>query len=333
MVRPAGSLLPAGFSSHALRVLQKVQRGLSPVELVYTSHEHWPFQPGLTVHTRPILHISVLDSSFNPPTLAHLALAKSPPPSCHGVSTHASTSFGLDYDAKLLLLSIRNADKSMKPGDATHIQRLEMMQLLSQDLCSTDNTKTEYDCPSPVNGNIAIAIIDEPTFVGKSTTLLRFLQTRLASPINSSSLSNTTDRQDGAYSLPYPKLTFLLGFDTLERLFSPKYYPSEEIMTQMLRGFLSPNEEDCRIVCAHRTSPGVGQTSQKELHGKAQEVAQEFIASGRIILIDIGAREQTYSSSEVRAKVAAGGEAWKWLVTAVIANYIMGNALYAQPTF
>ncbi|KAF8843700.1 Nucleotidylyl transferase [Paxillus ammoniavirescens] len=330
MVRQVSSLLPAGFASHALQALQKVQRGLSPIELVYTSHEHWPLRPGLTVHTRPILQISVLDSSFNPPTLAHLALAKSPPPSCHSVSTHASTSFGSDYDAKLLLLSIRNADKSMKPGDATYIQRLEMMQLLSQDLCSTDSTKTEYGCPSPVSGNIAIAVIDEPTFVGKSTTLLRFLRTRLASPINSSSLSSATERQDGAYSLPHPKLTFLLGFDTLGRLFSPKYYPSEEIMVQMLRVFLFPNEEDCRIVCAHRTSPGAGQTSQNELHGKALEMAQEFIASGRIILIDIGAREQTYSSSEVRAKVAAGDETWKWLVTGVIANYIMENALYVQ---
>ncbi|KIK99955.1 hypothetical protein PAXRUDRAFT_822131 [Paxillus rubicundulus Ve08.2h10] len=330
MVRQVGSLLPTGFASHALQVLQKVQRGLSPVELVYTSHEHWPFQPGLTVHTRPTLRISVLDSSFNPPTLAHLALARSPLPSYQGVSTSAPTPSRLDYDAKLLLLSTRNADKSMKPGDATYIQRLEMMRLLSRDLCSTNSTKTEYDCPSPVIGNVAIAIIDEPTFVGKSATLLRFLRTRLASPMNSSSLSSATGRQEGAFPLPYPELTFLLGYDTLGRLFSPKYYPSEEIMSQMLQAFLSPNEEGCRIVCAHRTIP---ETSQKELRGKTLEVAQEFIASGRIILIDIGAREQTYSSSEVRAKVAAGDEAWKYLVTGVIANYIMGNALYAQPTF
>ncbi|KAF9223703.1 Nucleotidylyl transferase [Gyrodon lividus] len=338
MVYLSGSLLPPAFASHALQALPKIQNGLSPVELVYTYHEHWPFRPGHSVYTRPIPRISILDSSFNPPTLAHLALARSPPPSRWGISTPASTPPELDYDAKLLLLSVRNVDKSMKPGDATYIQRLEMMYLLSQNLCSMDSKKPENNSPSSspsyASENVAIAIIDQPTFVGKSAALLCFLQTRLASPVKSFSfLSSATDKQDEVNSFPSPKLTFLLGFDTLARLFSPKYYPSEEVMTQMLRAFLSPNGEDCRIVCAHRTSPGVDQTSQKEHHEKVLEVAQEFIASERINLIDIGADEQTYSSSEVRAKVAAGDGTWKRLVTDIIASYIIENKLYAQHTF
>ncbi|OAX39717.1 hypothetical protein K503DRAFT_61401 [Rhizopogon vinicolor AM-OR11-026] len=63
-------------SGHALKLLQKVQRQESTVELVYTSHERWPFSP-LPVHPQPkpdTIRISVLDSSFNPPTSAHLAL-------------------------------------------------------------------------------------------------------------------------------------------------------------------------------------------------------------------------------------------------------------------
>ncbi|KAF9243465.1 hypothetical protein BU15DRAFT_42900 [Melanogaster broomeanus] len=324
--------LPPGFASHAVQSLQKVQLGISPLEILYTSHEHWPFRPGHTAHTHPTLSISVLDSSFNPPTLAHLALAKSPPPPYRGGSTPPPISSGSDYDARLLLLSVRNADKSTKPGDATYVQRLEMMYLLSQDLCSTvtDSAETKdgsaSHSPSHASGNVAIAIIDAPTFVGKSSALLRFLQTRLAS---SNSTGAAAAVKDGANFLPSPKLTFLLGFDTLVRLFSPKYYPSEGDMIQMLRAFLSPSGEDCRIVCAHRTNPGVGQTSQKEFQEKTLKVAQEFIASERINLIDIGADEQTYSSSEVRAKVAAGDESWKRLLTDSIADYIIENGLYA----
>ncbi|KIJ66906.1 hypothetical protein HYDPIDRAFT_108862 [Hydnomerulius pinastri MD-312] len=326
------SLLPPGFASYAMQMLQNVQHGVSTVELVYTSHEHWPCRPGHTVHASPVLRISVLDSSFNPPTVAHLALAKSQPPPYSIYSTPASTESGLDYDAKLLLLSVRNADKSLKPGDATYIQRLEMMHLLSRDIYPAVSSESEVDSsnnPSRSSGNVAVAIIDEPTFVGKSTALLRFLQTRLAALNNPPNpLTTTANTIRGINIAPSPKLTFLLGIDTLVRLFSPKYYPSEQAMAHGLRVFLSPDGEDCRVVCAHRTSPGTDQTVQE----KTMDVAKEFITSKRINLIEIGADEQTYSSSEVRAKVAAGDSRWKGLVTGIIADYIMKKGLYTSCT-
>jgi nicotinamide-nucleotide adenylyltransferase len=76
-----------------------------------------------------------LDSSFNPPTLAHLALAKAPaPPPRSGGAIGEIKDESSGYDAHLLLLSIRNADKPLKPGDATHLQRLEMMFFFAQDI-------------------------------------------------------------------------------------------------------------------------------------------------------------------------------------------------------
>ena len=59
----------------------------------------------------------ILDSSFNPPTNAHLALALSSLP-----SNKTST--------VLLLLAIQNADKQPKPASFEH--RLEMMDLLAK---------------------------------------------------------------------------------------------------------------------------------------------------------------------------------------------------------
>lgn len=324
MVHSPGSIIPPSFASHALQFVQRVQHGISPIELVYTSHERWPFPPGHTTHTRPTLRISVLDASFNPPTLAHLALANSHPPSSSRSSASAEP-----YDARLLLLSVRNADKVLKPRDATIVQRLEMMRLLSLDIRSVDPAQESGGEPSQISGNVAVAIINEPRFVGKSTVLLRFLQESLATIVESSGSSKCIpNKRDTSEPFPSPKLTFLLGSDTLVRLFSSKYYPSEQVMLQMLRTFLSPDQEDCRVMCAYRRSASPDETVQAT-QDRTLEVAHEFIANGRIEFMDIGAEEQTYSSSEVRAKIAAGDEKWKQLVTDVIAEYIIERGIYS----
>ncbi|KAI0348751.1 hypothetical protein OH77DRAFT_1432625 [Trametes cingulata] len=110
-------------------LLQRIQKGLSVVELIHMSHPRWLFLPTAP----PTLHISVLDSSFNPPTLAHLALANALPPPPADVPPGSQPD---DFDARLLLLSVRNADKQLKPGDATYEQHMEMMVLLAHDPCA-----------------------------------------------------------------------------------------------------------------------------------------------------------------------------------------------------
>ncbi len=75
----------------------------------------------------------ILDSSFNPPTLAHRALLLSLP-------TRAT---------KLLLLSTTNADKPHAP--ASYAQRSQMMLILARAV-----------------PNSAVALIDRPTFAEKA---------------------------------------------------------------------------------------------------------------------------------------------------------------------
>jgi len=305
------SVLPPGFTSNALRSLQKLRQGLSTVELVHTPHEFWPYRPGRT--SNPVLRISVLDSSFNPPTLAHLTLINSRLPWHDPPCDQVTTSDTLDYDARLLLLSVRNADKSLKPGDASYIQRLEMMYLLSRSV-AVDHTPS----PLPNINNTAIAIIDEPTFVGKSTTLHPFLRTRLASLRSSFTSADLP-------TIPQPKLFFLMGLDTLMRIFSVNYYASEHELMRLLRNFLSPDAEDCRIVCARRAS-------EDDAEKQIQNIADEFIRGERIHLMDIGKDQQTCSSSEVRAEVAVGDNDWRRLVTDLITNYLVDNKLYVSDT-
>ncbi|ETW83294.1 hypothetical protein HETIRDRAFT_409165, partial [Heterobasidion irregulare TC 32-1] len=179
--------------------LREIQHGRSQVALIHTPHTSWPLQPksGLNLAMTPsTLRISVLDSSFNPPTRAHLALASLP-----HYSQSAPSDSSSEYDARLLLLSVRNADKHLKLGDATHVQRMEMMLLLAHDI--RDN-------------NTAVAIIDEPTFVGKSTALIAFLRSHLLQLSLSPPASVVSSIE----------LSFVQGFDTLERLLSPRYYDS-----------------------------------------------------------------------------------------------------------
>lgn len=126
--------------------VDKVTSGSSRFELVYTTHPAWPLPSETETSDSPV-EISVLDSSFNPPTLAHDALASLDPSS----------------SARLLLLSLRNSDKTLKPGDASPAQRLEMMVLLANELVAKGG------------GPVAVGTIDEPTFVGKSTVVLEHL--------------------------------------------------------------------------------------------------------------------------------------------------------------
>ncbi|KAJ1307300.1 hypothetical protein OPQ81_001410 [Rhizoctonia solani] len=115
--------------------ITRLLSGQSRFELVYRPSASWPSGS----------QISVLDSSFNPPTKAHVALASQP----------------TGPDVRLLLFSVSNADKAPKGGDATSEQRLEMMVALAKGL----------------GGDVGVGAVNEPTFVGKSTILRECLGT------------------------------------------------------------------------------------------------------------------------------------------------------------
>ncbi|KAF8813349.1 Nucleotidylyl transferase [Phlegmacium glaucopus] len=300
-------------------LLQRLQQG-TPVELIYTPHSRWPLpHPRITQQppNRP-LRISILDSSYNPPTLAHLALANSPRPSYRDDGEkNSEIQSACGYDAKLLLLSVKNADKSLKAGDATYQQRLEMMLLLSKDIKASTNTDASHSLSEYEAANVAIAIIDKPTFVGKSTALLDFLQQRLVTPLQL-------------------ELIFIVGLDTLERLFSPRYYTSETDMMASLRQFLSaaPQGDNSRIVCARRVSSPAEAVHCTDF--ASLPLAKEFMESDRIVMIDIGDVVNSYSSSAIRSAIGRFGlgqpidqlDGWKNMVTRDIADYIIEQRLY-----
>ncbi|PCH42041.1 Nucleotidylyl transferase, partial [Wolfiporia cocos MD-104 SS10] len=324
-------------------LIERVRAGLSPVELVYTSHEHWPCPRPSSLpsprHPSTQIRIAVLDSSFNPPTRAHLALANaSRPPAVLGDLADTA-----DYDAKLLLLSVRNADKQLRAGDASYAQRLEMMLRFAPDV-RHGNAGTGADTRADTaHDNVAVGIIDAPTFVGKSSALLAFLRHRSSAVPDTSAPQLAAGRDvapdvrlpeqstgDGAYAgtelSVQPQLTFLVGMDTLERLFAPRFYESEEVMFASLRQFFSSDGDNARIVCARRSLGPLHQ--ENEAGRKLMQDAEEYLQSGSVSVIDIAETERSISSTMVRQLVKSGDDNWRKLVTPAVAEYIVEHNLY-----
>jgi len=136
--------------------LSRLKAGSTQVEFIHKPHIRWPHPQQPIPHlsdsiTTTVsdsgLPVAVLDSSFNPPTLAHRALALLP-------ATSSPT-----Y-ARLLLLSVRNADKVPRPGDASPVQRVEMMVRLAHEV------------------NAAVGLVDAPAFVHKAEILRAALPAR-----------------------------------------------------------------------------------------------------------------------------------------------------------
>ncbi|KAI7867293.1 hypothetical protein BDF14DRAFT_1804946 [Spinellus fusiger] len=102
--------------------------------------------------------ILILDSSFNPPTLAHRALL-----------TTSIDHFPKDYfDASLLLLSSRNMDKQLV--GASVLQRIQMMEIMARGLSNS---------PRKALQNIAVALTLHGRFVDKAIYIHSFFEYHL----------------------------------------------------------------------------------------------------------------------------------------------------------
>jgi nicotinamide-nucleotide adenylyltransferase len=256
-------------------LVERIQSGQQPIAFPYTPSPSWP-RPSDTTPLSP-LRIAILDSSFNPPTIAHAALLGTRPPS------------GGDYDARLLLLSVRNADKALKPGDATHAQRAEMMARLA--------------AAAPRCG---VALLDAPMFVDKAAVVRAGVLARLNGPNAPAKVT----------------LTWLIGLDSLERLFAPRYYPSEHAMLASLDHFLDPARGENAVVCAWRGAAGAHTPEQ------IPALARPFVERGQVTMIALDEAMGEVSSTELRRRRAEGNEAWRTLLPREIADYVAEKGLY-----
>ncbi|CAG8545375.1 4858_t:CDS:1, partial [Paraglomus occultum] len=181
----------------------------------------------------PPFKIAILDSSFNPPTKAHVQLLlNSLTTSLYAPFTNEPVK--VEFDACLLLYSTKNADKVLKEHDAGPVDRVLMMENVAEylneiakgrvtkekasadesnssvdyklaesrdDISNNEMSSTANDAKFHSIQNIAVGITNSSRFTDKSRALLSY-----------------------CYPAFSPCLYFILGFDTLIRLFSPRYY-------------------------------------------------------------------------------------------------------------
>lgn len=238
----------------------------------------------------------VLDSSFNPPTLAHMRIAIS-----------ALTDTPHSSSRLLLLLATQNADKPSKP--ASFEDRLVMMTLLARDLhndlTSSGPTTSPDDLPQ-----IDIGVTKEPYFVNK------------AAAIESSGDYPTSIEQ-----------VHLTGFDTLIRIFNPKYYPPEHTL-RPLEPFLTRHR--LRVTMRPSDEWGGRQEQEDYLRNLAQGGRERDGAkpewAGRIQLVE-GRKpgEEPVSSTRARLAAQSGDTKLSSLVSPSVGDYVLSQTLYREP--
>jgi nicotinamide-nucleotide adenylyltransferase len=308
------------------------------VELFHASHPRWPLpfsaSSSSTEPSSPV-HIACFDSSFNPPTKAHFAISMSSfPPVRNDLSlpdfkvSDVATSSDSPYTARLLLLSARNVDKTLRPGDATLAQRVEMMCLQAQDMVDSSTVKGKG---KEVDRNVAVAALNHPTFVGKSGILLKWLR-----EVHLPRLIGERSAQDQDI-----RITFLIGSDTLTRLFMPKYYiaspatpyhpsttPEQNMMRELDHLF---DRNRCRIVSVHRGS-SEGAREEEASFVRGSDECRRRLARGDIRFVEVGRDEMDMSSTKVREIVKAGGEGMEsrleMLCGERVRRYIVDKGLY-----
>lgn len=213
----------------------------SDFRIVYSSSATSPLASSNTSR------IVILDSSFNPPHLAHSTLAK------EALDFHYNGSATPKQNLLLLLLlSVVNADK-LHPQPAEFDQRLEMMYLMAKYL------ESKWDV------RVSIGLTKHARFVDKSVAIIQYLQQYFAQDYHSM------------------KLTFAVGFDTLERILNPKYYLPDKL-TQLLSEFMRTTD----IFCLTRAQNVDAYNLQLEYfrnlrHGKIPDVPEALMANVHVM--------------------------------------------------
>ena len=277
-------------------------------------------------------NLLVLDSSFNPPTRAHLRMAVSAArdPRYHSPSPPDGEGGGVRV---LLLLATSNADKAPRPAAFPH--RLAMMYGFARDL-------TESLSGSGSGGGIVvdIGVTTQPYFHSKSAAVAE-------SPFYH---RPTTGEEEKAPQLEPDMLqVYLTGFDTLIRIFNPKYYPgpsstSTDTSTSAMAASLDPFFARARLRVTARVDADAGDDWGD---AEAQNAYLEGLRRGALVRVggrtewadrvelDAQGKEEEgappVSSTRVRDAVVRGDwDVLRSLVSVRVAAWIREHALYRE---
>jgi nicotinamide-nucleotide adenylyltransferase len=223
----------------------------------------------------------------------------------------------------LLLLAINNADKAPKP--AAFPQRLAMMYVFAQDILAASERKRAAE--DIVCEAVDIAITTEPYFHAKAgaiaTSNFYLGAENLEQPESAVSIDNATESEQ----------VYLTGYDTLIRIFNPKYYPDNSMKASLDLFFAY-----ARLRVRMRTGDDWGDAAQQISYLDELRAGKLEEAGGRVEWVDKiemvqgrKADEATVSSTKVRDAVRKQDwEALRDLVDEDVVTWIRDNRLYTD---
>ncbi|KZL79235.1 cytidylyltransferase [Colletotrichum incanum] len=284
---------------------------------------------------RRVRSLVVLDSSFNPPTLAHLRMAVSAVRDLQRGKPQEESAVRL-----LLLLAVNNADKKPKP--AAFPVRLGMMHAFAQDLL--DELRGQV-LASPGRGDgkqekeVGEGGVEEIDVDLGLTTMPYFHD-------KSQAISD-----EGFYAVDGegPEQVYLAGYDTLIRIFNPKYYnaaaPSPSSVTKdgreemevvaPIRGALDPFLERSRLRITMRTDDEWGDEGEQVAYlerlrdGGLEEVGGRGSWAERVEMVR--GMGEVVSSTRVREAASKGDEEGLGrLVGGRVKEWVLGEGLYRE---
>ncbi|OBT65316.1 hypothetical protein VE03_04598 [Pseudogymnoascus sp. 23342-1-I1] len=241
----------------------------------------------------------ILDSSFNPPTTAHLHLARS--------ALFSEDEARYPHPRRvLLLLATKNADKP--DVEAGREDRVTMMKVLAGDVAAGDRVAAgegkegrRAENELRAGEGVDIALTPHALFIDKARVIA----------------------EEPTYSSA--KKVFILGFDTLKRLLEVRYY---EPPTLAGLGALFEGGVRVHLRAGSEEEEGEQRRWIESLGGEGGELERnggrrEWVRGLELL----GARGEEVSSSEVRRRVKAG-EAVAGLATEGVVEVIEREDLY-----
>ncbi|EFQ35097.1 cytidylyltransferase [Colletotrichum graminicola] len=283
---------------------------------------------------RRVSSLVVLDSSFNPPTLAHLRMAVSAVRDLRR-SGHGDAGSREEASAVrlLLLLAVNNADK--KPQPAAFPVRLGMMHAFAQDLLD----ELRAAAPSLAKGDgEPQEEEDNEMEVDLGLTMMPYFHDK------SQAISDA-----GFYAVDGegPEQVYLAGYDTLVRIFNPKYYNASAALPSPsgsgdvdggvapIRRALDPFLERSRLRITMRADDEWGSEADQVAHlerlrnGGLEEVGGRTAWAERVEMVR-GLGEVVSSTRVRRAAKERDEEALGRLVGARVKEWVLGEGLYHE---
>ncbi|KAI9652656.1 MAG: TOR complex subunit lst8 [Alyxoria varia] len=194
------------------------QRDQAPFRILHTYAPSQARRPRFTLKPEAppprrewsVTHLYSLDSSFNPPSRAHAALARRFMAKAAALYDNRPHENPDPTYRLVLLLSVENADKEPAPLPYEH--RLSLMRWFAEDI--TEHFELDEDS-HPVGEciEVDVAVTKEPLYFRKAKTMLEF-----DGFVWEESLGKwSSDKLK-------PSCTHFVGSDTLVRILNPKYY-------------------------------------------------------------------------------------------------------------